>query len=162
MLTYQSFFQSPLGLIQLVGDDNFITEIKFVMQTQEESVALPKVLRECKTQLIEYFAGERKNFDIPLSQSGTDFQQRVWKELQTIPFGKTISYLQLAKKLGDAKVIRAAGTANGKNKIAIIVPCHRVIGTNGSLTGYAGGLDKKKWLLDWEGKKNGQQVLGWA
>ena len=161
MFQYSSFLTSPLGTIQISGDDNFVTEVKFVLQTGEESTALPKVIRECKKQLTEYLQGNRKEFDVALSQSGTDFQQRVWNQLQTIPFGKTISYLQLAKRLGDAKVIRAAGTANGKNNIAIIVPCHRVIGTNGSLTGYAGGLDKKKWLLELEAKHSGQQVLDW-
>ena len=162
MPIHHSFLTSPLGTIQVSGDDNFVTEVKFVLQAGEESTALPKVIRECNTQLTEYLQGNRKDFDIALSQSGTDFQQRVWNQLQTIPFGKTISYLQLAKKLGDAKVIRAAGTANGKNNIAIIVPCHRVIGTNGSLTGYAGGLDKKKWLLELEAKHSGQQVLDWV
>lgn len=97
-------------------------------------------------------------FTVPLSLNGTDFQMRVWEELQSIPHGTTTTYLKMAQKLGDEKVIRAAASANGKNPIAIIVPCHRVIGTNGDLTGYAGGLDKKKWLLEHEGAINKDQL----
>ncbi len=105
-------------------------------------------------QLKEYFSGTRKTFDVPLDIEGTDFQKRVWKELQNIPYGKTISYKILAEKLGDVKSIRAVGKANSQNPIAIIIPCHRVIGTDGSLTGYAGGLDIKEKLLHLEGALN--------
>ncbi len=105
-------------------------------------------------QLKEYFAGTRKEFDVPLDIEGTDFQKRVWDELQKIPYGKTISYKTLAEKLGDVKAIRAVGKANGQNPIAIIIPCHRVIGADGSLTGYAGGLDIKEKLLHLEGALN--------
>jgi methylated-DNA-[protein]-cysteine S-methyltransferase len=107
-------------------------------------------MHQCTEELIEFFNGKRKKFDIPVCQSGTAFQQRVWNELVNIPFGKTISYLELARMLGDEKVIRAAAQTNGKNKIAIIVPCHRVIGSDKSLVGYAGGLWRKKWLLQHE------------
>ena len=105
-------------------------------------------------QLKEYFAGTRKKFDVPLDVEGTEFQKRVWKELQKIPYGKTISYKTLSEKLGDVKSIRAVGTANGKNPIAIIIPCHRVIGADGKLIGYAGGLDIKEKLLHLEGALN--------
>lgn len=105
-------------------------------------------------QLKEYFAGTRKEFNIPLDLEGTDFQKKVWSELQKIPYGKTISYKRLAEKLGDVKAIRAVGKANGQNPVAIIIPCHRVIGSDGSLTGYAGGLDIKEKLLHLEGALN--------
>ena len=103
-------------------------------------------------QLREYFAGTRKEFDVTLDIEGTDFQKRVWEELRKIPYGKTISYKSLSEKLGDVKAIRAVGKANGQNPIAIIIPCHRIIGSDGSLTGYAGGLWRKKWLLEHEQK----------
>jgi methylated-DNA-[protein]-cysteine S-methyltransferase len=111
---------------------------------------LPEVIHRCVDELIEYFAGKRRAFSVPINQEGTDFQQRVWKELYEIPYGKTISYADLAKKLGDPKCIRAAANANGKNKIAIIVPCHRIIGTDQSLVGYAWGKARKRWLLQHE------------
>jgi methylated-DNA-[protein]-cysteine S-methyltransferase len=105
-------------------------------------------------QLNEYFAGTRKEFDVPLDIEGTDFQKKVWNELQKIPYGKTISYKTLSEKLGDVKAIRAVGKANGQNPVAIIIPCHRVIGANGNLVGYAGGLDIKEKLLHLEGALN--------
>ncbi len=107
-------------------------------------------MHQCTEELIEFFNGKRKNFDIPVHQHGTVFQQNVWAELLNIPFGKTISYLDLAKQLGDAKAIRAVASTNGRNKICIIIPCHRVIGSDKSLVGYAGGLWRKKWLLQHE------------
>ncbi|CAN5440142.1 methylated-DNA--[protein]-cysteine S-methyltransferase [soil metagenome] len=145
-------FDSPVGLIEIKGTEEIISEAKFIekapLPTLEKT---PQLLMDAKRQLLEYFSGSRKLFDLPLLQEGTEFQQKVWKELCKIPFGETISYLELAKRLGDAKSIRAAGTANGKNKIAIIIPCHRVIGSDGSLTGYAGGIERKDWLLRHEG-----------
>ena len=111
---------------------------------------IPEVLEDAVSQLNEYFKGERKTFSLKLNPEGTDFQKRVWDALLTIPFGKTTSYLQLSKDLGDVKAIRAVASANGKNPLWIIVPCHRVIGTDGSLTGYAGGLQRKQWLLEHE------------
>ncbi len=110
------------------------------------------MLINCVEQLIQYFNGQRRVFELPLHQAGTPFQQQVWGELQQIPFGKTISYLDLAKRIGDTKATRAVASANGKNNIAIIVPCHRVIGANKELVGYAGGLWRKKWLLELEAK----------
>lgn len=144
-----AYYQSPVGLLEIKVAGDFVASISFVDEQQSNADSYP-LLERVIEQLEQYFNGERKVFDIPLKQYGTDFQQRVWNELLNIPFGKTISYLQLSKKLGDVKAIRAVGTTNGKNSLAIVVPCHRVIGSDGSLTGYAGGLWRKQWLLDHE------------
>lgn len=162
MTTISTYYQSPLGLMKISGTDNYISEIRFVEDKEEilKNVQLNPMLQQCVEELIQYFNGNRKTFDIPVHQKGTDFQNRVWSELLNIHFGKTISYLTLAKKLGDPNCIRAAASSNGKNKIAIVVPCHRVIGSNQSLVGYAGGIKRKKWLLDHENKiANGVQTL---
>ena len=125
--------------------------VTFVPEMGEESEGvMPIVVRKCKKQLTEYFQGTRTQFTIPVAPEGTDFQREVWDVLLKIPFGKTTTYSKQSIGLGDVKKIRAVGTANGKNPIAIIIPCHRVIGTDGRLTGYAGGLDKKEWLLKHE------------
>jgi methylated-DNA-[protein]-cysteine S-methyltransferase len=160
---YYTYYQSPVGLLKIGGTDHYIAEISFV-DNQEQVVhgepGISEVMHQCTEELIEFFHGNRRQFDIPVHQEGTEFQQKVWGELLTIGFGKTISYMDLAKRLGDPKVIRAAATTNGKNKIAIVVPCHRVIGSNHSLVGYAGGLWRKKWLLDHEFKiAHGVQTL---
>lgn len=126
-----------------------ITAINFVLNKGEENPN--EITQQCQQQLQEYFEGGRKQFDLPLQPKGTDFQQRVWAQLQTIPYGEVTNYLEMARLLGDEKSIRAAASANGKNPIAIVIPCHRVIGSNGDLTGYAGGLDKKRLLLEHEG-----------
>lgn len=152
-----AFIESPLGITKIVGDANGITEIS-VLSEGKKSSKIPDSLKKCVTQLQEYFRGERKEFDFKINPAGTEFQQKVWQELLHIPFGKTMSYLDLSKKLGDVKAIRAVASANGKNPLWIVVPCHRVIGTNGSLTGYAGGLWRKKWLLEHE-SPNQQQSL---
>jgi len=159
MPLYHAYMSSPVGPLEISGDEDFVSTVHFTDEVRKDSTHLPRVIRDCITQLEEYFAGTRKEFTLMLSQSGTDFQRQVWDELINIPYGKTSSYLDLAKKIGDAKSIRAVGAANGRNNIAIIVPCHRVIGTNGTLVGYAGGLDRKKWLLDFEARMTGQQVL---
>ena len=112
---------------------------------------IPQVLSKCLTQLEEYFSGERKSFSIPVQMPGTPFQKKVWKELQRIPHGKTLSYGELAKKIGNPKACRAVGMANNRNQVSIIVPCHRVIGSDGKLVGYASGLSYKEWLLSHEG-----------
>ena len=158
-MNYYTYISSPVGPIEISGDDDFVSKVLFVDEVKADTEHLPKVIRDCKQQLEEYFAGTRTEFSLLLSQSGTDFQRRVWTELCNIPYGKTTSYMQLSKNLGDVKAIRAVGTANGRNNLAIIVPCHRVIGSNGTLVGYAGGLDKKKWLLDFEARMTGQQIL---
>ena len=151
------FINSPLGITKIVGDENGIAEISILLKGNL-SKTVPQELQEAAAQLIDYFDGKRKHFNFKLNPKGTDFQQKVWQELLNIPFGKTLSYLELSKKLGDVKAIRAVASANGKNPLWIVVPCHRVIGTDGSLTGYAGGLWRKKWLLEHE-KPSTQQSL---
>lgn len=148
-------YHSPIGKISITAEDGCITELVFIDDNNggpdlEFDEELPSVIHQCVDELIEYFSGTRRTFTVPINQAGTEFQQRVWKELYEIPFGKTLSYAELAKKLGDPKVIRAAASANGKNKIAIIVPCHRIIGTDQSLVGYAWGKARKRWLLQHE------------
>lgn len=138
---------TPIGLLQLEGSRDGLSSVLFIETDVTPSSIVPDVLEDAATQLQEYFSGECTTFSLKLDPLGTDFQRRVWRALETIPFGKTTSYLAMAKQLGDAKVIRAAASANGKNPISIIIPCHRVIGSDGSLTGYAGGLHRKKWLL---------------
>jgi methylated-DNA-[protein]-cysteine S-methyltransferase len=152
------FINSPLGITKIEGDENGITIIS-VLSEGTVSGKIPENLKEAVNQLRDYFDGKRTDFTLKLNPKGTAFQQTVWKELSNIPFGKTISYLDLAKKLGDPKVIRAAASANGKNPLWIVVPCHRVIGTDGSLTGYAGGLWRKKWLLEHENPTNQQRLF---
>lgn len=148
-MTHNAFFTSPLGTIKISATEDGITSALF---TDENGISDSHAyLTQAITQLDEYFANKRNSFDLPLAPEGTDFQKRVWNELLTIPFGKTTTYLNMAKRLGDEKVIRAAASANGKNPIAIIIPCHRVIGSDGKLTGYAGGLWRKEWLLKHEG-----------
>nr|WP_315175199.1 methylated-DNA--[protein]-cysteine S-methyltransferase [uncultured Flavobacterium sp.] len=148
---------TPLGIAQITGDANGITQIS-VIDEGDVSAEIPSVLQNAVTQLNDYFQGKRTHFDFKLNPKGTDFQQKVWQALLEIPFGKTCSYMDLSKKLGDVKAIRAVASANGKNPLWIVVPCHRVIGTDGSLTGYAGGLWRKKWLLEHE-SPTGQQTL---
>ena len=152
------FISSPLGITKIMGDENGIAIIS-VLSEGTISTTVPNHLQEAVLQLQEYFEGKRTDFTFKLNPKGTDFQQKVWQELRNIPFGKTISYLDLSKKLGDVKVIRAAASANGKNPLWIVVPCHRVIGTDGSLTGYAGGLWRKKWLLEHENPTTQQSLF---
>jgi methylated-DNA-[protein]-cysteine S-methyltransferase len=181
---------SPVGMLTLYAGDGALSAILFENEKPGERVVIPElssngasvhfsseekqlaklksgdtgpdspILKEAMRQLEEYFDGRRREFDLPLGQAGSVFQQRVWAELCRIPFGKTISYLQLARRLGDEKCIRAAGSANGKNALAIVVPCHRVIGSSGDLVGYGGQLWRKKWLLEHEQKlAHGVQTL---
>ena len=142
--------ETPLGSTKIIGDKDGIASVSILNTKEELSEVIPEPLLECVTQLKGYFKNERKTFDLKLNPEGTDFQKKVWNELLEIPFGKTIAYLELSKKLGDIKAIRAVANANGKNPIWIIIPCHRVIGSDGSLTGYAGGLSRKQWLLEHE------------
>lgn len=149
MKLFVDFFISPIGFVSIKATENHITEIIFV--EKEPILTSPSDLTtECKNQLLDYFSGKRKKFTIPLFAEGTEFQKRVWNKLLEIPYGETISYFELAHRLGNAKVIRAAGHANGQNPISIIIPCHRVIGKNGKLVGYGGGLHRKEWLLKHE------------
>lgn len=152
---YSLYYHSPIGLLKIVGTENYISEISFfdrVQKTDSKIRKHPPLLIHCVEQLIQYFNGECRQFKLPLNQSGSQFQQNVWNTLLSIPFGKTVTYLEIAKKIGDAKAVRAVGAANGKNNIAIIIPCHRVIGSKHELIGYAGGLWRKKWLLEHEAK----------
>jgi methylated-DNA-[protein]-cysteine S-methyltransferase len=153
------FIDTPLGHAKIIGDDHGITSVSILDTKQELSSVVPEILLECVTQLKAYFKNERKTFDLKLNPEGNLFQKKVWKQLETIPYGKAISYLELSKQLGDVKVIRAAANANGKNPLWIIVPCHRVIGSDGSLTGYAGGLHRKQWLLNHESEYKQQSLF---
>jgi methylated-DNA-[protein]-cysteine S-methyltransferase len=155
--------KTPIGKIAIHAGDETVNAVLFVKNSDDtpasEKTGHPLV-NLCITQLTEYFDGKRMIFDLPFNQKGSAFQQKVWEQLLKIQYGKTISYLELSKRVGDVKAIRAVGTTNGKNQIAIIVPCHRVIGSDGSLTGYAGELWRKKWLLEHEGKyAHGVQTL---
>lgn len=154
--TCYSDIDSPLGPLFVQGDGHSVTGL-FLPQHKgwrgpgaswQRSDAAFHSVRE---QLAKYFAGERQHFDVPVKLAGTRFQLQVWQELLRIPFGTTITYAQLAQRVGNPTATRAVGNANGRNPISIIVPCHRVIGANGKLTGYAGGIDNKQWLLAWEG-----------
>ena len=144
------YINSPLGITKITGDSNSITSISVLNSSKKITQLIPESLEDCVLQLNQYFQGTRKHFSLPLQPKGTAFQQNIWKLLQTIPYGKTVSYLDLSKQLGDVKAIRAVANANGKNPLWIVVPCHRVIGSDGSLTGYAGGLHRKQWLLEHE------------
>ena len=165
MEQYTTYYQSPVGVLRISGTEHFISAIHFEDEdkahTRQASDGTPPPLCiQAIEQLIEYFNGERRVFDFPIHQQGTGFQEKVWNELLNIRYGKTISYLDLSRKLGDVKAIRAAASANGRNNLAIVVPCHRVIGSKNDLVGYAGGLWRKKWLLDLENKvANGVQML---
>lgn len=143
------YFKSPLGWLELTAENDLITRVDFVSVSDIDS-GESAVLDLCQQQLEAYFAGTLTEFTVPLSVEGTDFQIRVWSVLQTIPFGTTWSYGDLAKCIGNPKASRGVGGANNHNPIAIIIPCHRVIGANGQLTGYAGGLDRKQALLEHE------------
>ena len=155
----QAIINTPLGKTKITGDENGILSVIVSDDKLTLSKSIPKELKECVAQLDEYFKGSRQQFQIKLNPEGTEFQKRVWNELLKIPYGKTISYLEVTKKLGDAKAIRAVANANGKNPVWIIIPCHRVIGSDGSLTGYAGGLHRKKWLLDHENPAKQQSLF---
>jgi methylated-DNA-[protein]-cysteine S-methyltransferase len=144
-----AYITSPVGILRITGSSTGIRSILFIDESVELT-QIPLCLQDCVTQLSQYFAGSRKQFDLVIDPVGTDFQLKVWEKLQTIPFGKTISYLELARLTGSESNTRAVGNANGKNKINIVVPCHRVIGSNGKLTGYGGGLWRKEILLKLE------------
>ena len=162
-MTVHTTMDSPVGELTIVATDN---GIRAIIWPDDDSARVPlgestrdpahHVLAAAVTQLAEYFAGDRQEFDLPLDPSGSDFQRQAWVALREIPYGETISYGEQAERLGDRNKARAVGAANGKNPISIVVPCHRVIGSSGSLTGFAGGLDAKNWLLDHERRNSGQ------
>jgi methylated-DNA-[protein]-cysteine S-methyltransferase len=152
---HEAFHKTPVGFVRIRAEGDYITSISI---RDEECVETPSdspVINLAIKQLDEYFEGTRKEFDLPLNQAGTDFQQQVWQQLLTIPYGKTITYGQQSQIMNSPLAIRAIASANGKNNLWIVVPCHRVIGTNGSLTGYAGGIWRKQWLLDHEARMMG-------
>lgn len=151
-----TFMDSPIGSLLLAGDGRRLSRIGFPsgkgsIKPKPEWVLDDEAFEDAKTQLRAYFNGTRQEFDLPLDLEGTDFQRQVWQELMVIPFGVTISYGELARRIGRLSASRAVGAANGANPLPIVIPCHRVIGANGSLTGFGGGLDTKKWLLTLEG-----------
>ncbi|MCG3166607.1 MAG: Methylated-DNA--protein-cysteine methyltransferase [Bacteroidia bacterium] len=148
-ITYRAYFKSPLGLLVITANEKAITGLHFA-ENKEEKEKKNEVINDCLQQLTEYFNRERFSFKLRLQQEGTELQQRVWNELQKIPYGMTMSYLTMARKIKNRTLSRAVGNASGKNNIAIIVPCHRLVGSNGSLTGYSGGIENKKWLLEFE------------
>lgn len=153
------YYTSPIGSILLQAEDEQLTVASFrddVSITETGTTTSPVLLKAFK-QLDEYFAGTRKQFDLPLQPAGTAFQKKVWDQLIKIPYAETVTYLHMAKRLGNVKSIRAAASANGKNPIGIIIPCHRVVGADGKLTGYAGGLYRKQWLLEHEAKMAGKR-----
>jgi len=145
-----AYLETPVGTAEITGDENGVSVIHVLDSGMPKSDQIPAELKEAVSQLAEYFAKKRGEFTFKINPKGSDFQKRVWNELVKIPFGKTVSYMDITKKLGDVKAIRAVASANGRNPLWIVVPCHRVIGTDGSLTGYAGGLWRKKWLLSHE------------
>lgn len=164
-IIYTKYINSPLGELEISATDEFLTSVLFVDAQKKpsprktETEITSSIIHQYIQQITEYFEGKRKDFDLKIQHQGTDFQKIVWKELENIPFGKTISYLELSRRIGNEKAIRAVGTTNGNNKFNIIVPCHRVIGSNGSLVGYGGDLWRKKWLLAHEAKVLGNYQI---
>jgi methylated-DNA-[protein]-cysteine S-methyltransferase len=154
-----TYYKTPIGTAKIEGNNDGITAITVVNEEIESSLDIPICLQNCVQQLKEYFTGKRKNFNVKLNPQGTEFQKKVWEALQNVPFGKTRTYLEQSKTLGNAKAIRAVAGANGKNPIWIVIPCHRIIGSDGSLTGYAGGLWRKKWLLEHENPTTQQSLF---
>lgn len=153
------YYKSPIGTILLEAEDEQLTVVSFRddVALTETGSTISFILKSAIQQLDEYFAGTSKQFELPLHPAGTAFQQKVWDQLIKIPYAETVTYLQMAKRLGNVKSIRAAASANGKNPIGIIIPCHRVVGADGKLTGYAGGLHRKQWLLEHEAKIAGKK-----
>lgn len=147
-----AYLSSPVGTLTLTEEEGALTGLYFGRLSRQGQEMLSPVLEETARQLSEYFSGKRREFSLPLSPKGTEFQLRVWRALKTIPYGETRSYGDMARLIGSPKACRAVGMANHRNPISIIVPCHRVVGANGSLTGYGGGLDAKRFLLDLEQK----------
>lgn len=154
-----AYYKTPIGTAKIVGDENGISAVTVIDDDIETSTEISENLKDCVQQLEEYFNGSKKEFNLKLNPQGTDFQKRVWKELLLVPYGKTRTYLEQSKQLGDVKAIRAVASANGKNPIWILIPCHRIIGSDGSLTGYAGGIWRKKWLLEHENPSTQQSLF---
>lgn len=154
-----AYYKTPIGIAKIIGDENGICAVTVLDETIEIIEESPSCLKDCVQQLDEYFKGNKTTFNLKLNPKGTVFQQKVWNELLQVPYGKTRTYLEQTKRLGDVKAIRAVASANGKNPLWIIIPCHRIIGSNGSLTGYAGGIWRKKWLLEHENPSSQQSLF---
>lgn len=154
-----TYYKTPIGTAKIEGNIDGITSITVIDEAIETSKTSPACLQDCVQQLKEYFSGNRKSFDLKLNLQGTEFQKKVWEALQNVPYGKTRTYLEQSKVIGNVKAIRAVASANGKNPIWIVIPCHRIIGTDGSLIGYAGGLWRKKWLLEHENPTTQQSLF---
>ena len=150
MKTYTTCYQTAIGPFEITGHQKGILTITFNKEPLKTDTELPACMKECMRQLDEYFKGRRQKFSIPLLLEGTDFQKAVWRQLQKIPFGQTASYGDVARSVGSPKAFRAVGNANNKNPIPLIIPCHRVIGSDGKLVGFGGGIWRKEWLLDHE------------
>jgi len=149
---YRLYYKSPLGIMEIIGNEKALSGLYFVERSKKDDQNAPAYLVDCRRQLDEYFKGIRREFSINTELKGTEFQKKVWEELYKVPYGRTVSYGDLAKSIGNPKAVRAVGGANGKNKIVIIYPCHRVIGSNGSMVGFGGGVWRKEWLLEHEQK----------
>ncbi len=150
MSVHTAYYSSPIGLIEITGNEDGIASLYFVDTKIEGADTAHTSLKECVYQLDEYFNGIRKEFGLKLNPKGSEFQKKVWRQLETIPFGKTKSYLQISKQIGDTNATRAVGNANGSNPLSILIPCHRVIGSSGKMVGYGGGIWRKEWLLNHE------------
>ena len=148
---YYGYYKSPIGNLRIVVDENSLVALDFNEDEKKQSDE-HRYIKEVKKKIDEYFKGTRELFDLNIKINGTDFQNKVWNELTKIPYGETISYKELAARIGNDKACRAVGNANNKNKISIVIPCHRVVGSNKKLVGYAGGLEKKEWLINHENK----------
>jgi len=155
----QCVVSTPIGWAILSGDENGLSRVELVDIEPEAETTIPETLLEAATQLNAYFHKELKAFDLELNPVGSPFERQVWTALQTVPYGRTMSYLELSKMLGNPNTIRAVARANGKNPLWIVIPCHRIIGSDGSLTGYAGGLHRKHWLLNHEGAIKQQSLF---
>lgn len=147
---YNSILKTPIGNLLITTNNRELLSVEFTSGKRTDTIRKPEILKQTERQLIEYFSGKRKKFNIRKKYSGTEFQIKVWKALERIPYGKTVSYEYIANKTGKPKASRAVGNANNKNKISIIIPCHRVIAKSGKLSGYGGGIDKKEYLLEFE------------
>ena len=156
------YYQSEIGLLEIVGTDAGLISVEFVEREVNTDYGNPvdvlPVVAQCVNQLDEYFQAKRKVFELALAPMGTDFQKKVWAQLLEIPYGETVSYMDIARAIGNEKSIRAVGAANGANPLAIIVPCHRVIGSDGKLAGYGGGIWRKEWLLNHERRHSSGQL----
>ena len=159
MAEHRAFFRSPIGTVEVAGTETGLKGLRFVPGEPGRASESDPILKTALTQLGEYFQGERRVFSLKLELDGTDFQRRVWRELQRVPFGQTVSYGEVAAALGIPKAARAIGQANHNNPVSIIIPCHRVVGSNGSLTGYGGGLWRKEWLLAHERRDSPDNII---